>query len=57
MMCHMQILLPRGHTAADMPLLFIDIQYLSDLTGQRGVDLHHSVGTVLMYGTLAYPKS
>ena len=57
MMCHMQILLPRGHTAADMPLLFIDIQYLSDLPGQCGVDLYHSVGTVLMYRTLAYPKS
>lgn len=57
MMCHMQILLPGGHTAADMPLLFIDIQYLSDLTGQCGVDLYHSVGTVLMYRTLAYPKS
>lgn len=57
MMCHMQILLPGGHTTADMPLLFIDIQYLSDLTGQCGVDLYHSVGTVLMYRTLAYPKS
>lgn len=57
MMRHMQIFLSGSHSAADMALLFIDIQYLSDLTGQCGIDLHHSVGTVLMYCALAYTKS
>ena len=53
----MQIFFPRSHSAADMALLFVDIQYLSDLPGQCGVDLYHPVGTVLMYRTLAHPKS
>ena len=40
------------HSAPDVPLGFIDIQYLSGLRRERRIDLQEPLGHVLMYRTL-----
>lgn len=45
-----QIFFLCGQTSANMPLRFVDVQYLSGLGRQCGVDLREAVGYVLMYG-------
>ena len=44
------VFFPGGHTAANMPLLFIDIQHLPHLTVKQPVTLGQTLLEIFMYG-------
>ena len=50
-----QIFLFRGEPSPDMALGLVQVQHLPGLCGQSGIDLHETLGHVLMYRALADP--
>lgn len=52
-----QIFFLRGKSPTNMPFGLIHIQYFSRFCCQRRIHLNKSLGYILMYSALTYPKS